>query len=380
MDEREVWLTYAAVPGVGRRRLLSLMRFFPSAAAAWEAPEALLAAVPGVSAETAANLVAARRRSQAGAVLERLDGIGGELVLFGSPRYPSLLAEIDDPPPYFFRLGPAPLSGPAVAIVGSRNATDYGLSQARRLAEGLALAGVTVISGLARGIDGYAHLGALDAGGRTVAVLGCGVDVVYPRQHSKIHAAIRESGALVSEYPPGANPEPWHFPERNRLISGLCLGVVVVEAGARSGALITADLALEQGREVLALPGPAFSRLSQGPHRLIQQGAALVQTAEEVLAAIRPGAPAGPGAALGEPSPAGGAARPPDGAAAAPPAGSPLGPDEAAVYGWLGPATRSPSELANALGLPAQRVAVALTLLELRGLIRSLPGGQVMRT
>lgn len=363
MDEREVWLTYAAVPGVGRRRLLALMEHFPSAADAWRAPVAALAVVPGIGGATAVALLAARARPQGGRMLEALAAMGGEMVLWQSPGYPRRLAEIVDPPPYFFRLGPAPLDGPVVAVVGSRKATSYGRTQARRLAADLAVAGVTVVSGLARGIDAAAHAGALEAGGRTVAVLGCGPDVCYPEENRSLYDEIRQTGAIVSEFVPGTGPERFHFPERNRLISGLSQGVVVVEAGERSGALITARTATEQGRDVLAVPGPAYSAMSLGPHRLIQDGAALVQSAAEVLAALSLGAPAGPGAGR-----------------IAPTRGAALSDDEAMIYGWLGDSAASAADLVAGTGLPAHRLAAALTLLELKGLIRVLPEGEVVRT
>lgn len=365
MDEREVWLAYAAAPGIGRTRLRALMSYFPSAAAAWAAPLELLAVVPGLDAARAAALVAARARPQGGAVLEQVLRLGGEMVLFLSPGYPPQLTQIADPPPFFFRLGPAPLDGPAVAVVGSRKATAYGLARAGELAKDLAAAGVTVISGLARGVDRYAHEGALAAGGRTVAVLGSGIDMVYPPEHQRLFAAMCETGAIVSEYPPGTKPEPWRFPERNRLISGLSLGTVVVEAGDKSGALNTVKHALDQNREVMALPGSANSPLSRGPHRLIQEGAALVTCGADVLACLRLGAPAGPGAALD-----------PD----ALPQGRPLSPDEAEIYAWLSSGELHVDDLAAGTGLPAHRVLAAISLLELKGLARTGPGGQVMRT
>lgn len=201
--------------------------------------------------------------------------------------YPQLLREIIDPPIVLWRSGSAePLLRPAVAIVGSRRATPAGLAVARRLAEGVAEAGFVIVSGLARGIDAAAHEGALAAGGSTVAVLGCGADVVYPREHRVLVSRVRASGAVVSEFPPGTPPRAHHFPLRNRIISGLCQAVIVAQASMRSGSLITARMALEQGREVLAVPGAVTSGQFAGCHALIKDGATLVETVEDVLRAL----------------------------------------------------------------------------------------------
>ena len=215
----------------------------------------------------------------------------------GDPRYPALLAELHDPPSRLFVRGAALelLSGPAVALVGSRSCSPYGAQVARMLGRDLASAGVAVVSGLARGIDGEAHRGALEAGGPTVAVLGCGIDREYPRSHAGLARRIGERGLVVSEYPPGVEPAPWRFPARNRIIAGLSLATVVVEARERSGALITADFALELGRDVFAVPGEITATLSAGTNDLLRQGAAPLLGAADVLDAlgIEP-APSGP--------------------------------------------------------------------------------------
>lgn len=202
-------------------------------------------------------------------------------------QYPGLLREIVDPPIVLWRRGDAGgLDQPAVAIVGSRRATPSGLTVARTLARGVAEAGLVVVSGLARGIDAAAHQGALDGGGRTIAVLGCGGDVMYPGEHRVLADRIRAAGALVTEFPPGTPPLQHHFPLRNRIISGLCRAVIVVEASDRSGSLITARMALEQGRDVLAVPGSVASGQYSGCHALIKDGAPLVETARDVLEAL----------------------------------------------------------------------------------------------
>jgi DNA processing protein len=204
-----------------------------------------------------------------------------------SKLYPRLLAELHDPPAQLYLRGDVDvLSQPAVAIVGARSCSTYGAQVARGLAGELAAAGLVVVSGLARGIDAEAHRGTLAVSGRTVAVLGCGIDRDYPRSHAELARRIRVGGAVVSEYPPGVEPAPWRFPARNRIIAGLCVATVVVEARERSGALITADFALELGRDVFAVPGEITSALSDGTNDLLRQGAAPLLSAADVLAAL----------------------------------------------------------------------------------------------
>jgi DNA processing protein len=201
------------------------------------------------------------------------------------PGYPPLLRQLHDPPAQLYLRGGAPelLHEPAVAVVGARSCSSYGAQVARLLGRELGAAGVVVVSGLARGIDGEAHRGALEAGGRTVAVLGCGIDRDYPRRHAELAARITADGRIVSEYPPGTEPAPWRFPARNRIVAGLCVATVVVEARSRSGALITADFALELGREVFAVPGEITAGLSVGSNDLLRQGATPLLAVADVL-------------------------------------------------------------------------------------------------
>jgi DNA processing protein len=218
-----------------------------------------------------------------------LDRAGIRWIARSDPTFPSRLRSIHDPPPGIFVRGDgelAVLERPAVAIVGARACSDYGAHVARAFAGTIARAGVPVVSGLARGIDGWAHRGAVEAGGITVAVLGCGIDCDYPRAHAALAARICRDGLLVSEYPPGVAPAPWRFPARNRIVAGLAVATVVVEARERSGALITADLALEEGREVLAVPGEITARLSDGTNALLRLGAIPATSADDVLSAI----------------------------------------------------------------------------------------------
>ncbi|MDR7523690.1 MAG: DNA-processing protein DprA [Armatimonadota bacterium] len=274
------------------------------------------------------------------------------------PGYPAALRTIPDPPARLYVRGHLPGDGAAaVAVVGARRATVYGVAVARHLAADLARCGVAVVSGLARGIDAAAHEGALDAGGRTVAVLGCGPDVVYPPEHASLMARVIDAGAVLSEYPPGTPPLRHHFPRRNRLISGLSLGVVIVGGREDSGALITADCALEQGREVSAVPGPVTSATSALPHRLVQQGAKLVRGVEDILEELRL------------------RVRPPP----APPAVALAG-AEAAVYAVLTLEPQSLDALVLRSRLPVAEVSRALVALELAGLARALPGQRYVRT
>lgn len=274
------------------------------------------------------------------------------------PAFPLLLRAIPDPPPILFVRG-AIGNSPAVAVVGSRRATPYGRAAAGRLAYDLALAGVTVVSGLARGIDGAAHQAALDGGGQTIAVLGCGADVAYPPEHRELADAVAARGALVTEFPPGTPPLPSHFVRRNRLISGLCLGVVVVEGAEDSGALVTVEYALDQGREVFAVPGSIFSEHSRAPHHLLREGARVVESADDIMSelGLTTGSPVEPGAQTGEG--AGGESR---------------------LLALLDAGPRQLDDLVEASGLSAADVAAMVTMLEIRGLVRTLPGQMVMRT
>jgi DNA processing protein len=264
--------------------------------------------------------------------------------------YPPLLRELHDPPPQLFlRGGPAEvLREPAVAIVGARSCSSYGAQVARMLGRELAAAGVIVVSGLARGIDGEAHRGALEAGGRTVAVLGCGIDRDYPARHSELARRIEAGGAIVSEYPPGTEPAPWRFPARNRIVAGLCLATVVVEARARSGALITADFALELGREVFAVPGEITAGLSAGTNDLLRQGATPLLAARDVLDAI--------------------------GFEPAPKKGSVLSPVAEGLLLLLADEAREADGLTRASGRTSAEVGAALVELELAGLVASADG------
>src|SRR3990170_7327730 len=283
MDEK-YWVGLKLIPPI-TQKFNQFLRQFGGAKEIWEASLSELSQV--VSLEVAQKIVFQRNQVNLGEELERVKNHGARVLTVNSPEYPTLLQEIPSPPAALFITGKNLKDfSPAIAIVGSRRASTYGKALAEEFASKLSEAGLTIVSGLARGIDSAAHRGALETGGETVGVLGCGLDVVYPAENKKLYQQISEEGALVSEYPLGTPPLTFHFPSRNRIISGLSLGVIVVEANDRSGALITVDFALEQGREVFAVPGNVKSTLSRGTHKLLKQGASLVEKAEDVLEAL----------------------------------------------------------------------------------------------
>lgn len=360
------WLALRAIPGVGPVLFQRLLAAFGDPAAVFEAPESELRTVRGVTPAVAAAILGFRDWDRWEGELMRLTARGIRLITMSAADFPSRLREIPYPPPFLFAQGDLSVcEGPAVALVGTRQASHYGLRISRKLARELAEAGVAVVSGLARGIDTAAHAGALEAGGPTVAVLGCGLDVVYPPENRGYYEQIPLAGALVSEFPLGTPPEARNFPIRNRLISGLAQAVVVVEAGARSGTYITVQYALDQGREVLAVPGPADSPTSEGPLRLLQQGAKLAREAADILAEL-PRWPRGL-------SPGGNKMASPG-----PPPRAPVAPGcsrmDDPLLPFLGSEPLQLEELVALARLPAPEVLSRLTLLELQGLVRELPG------
>ncbi len=289
-DDIKDWLALVSLPGLGSVHLHRLLTVFNSPAELLAAGRAIVE-VPGIDRHLADIFTSPARIKQARSWAEqefcRVRAANIRLLRYSDPLYPSLLRTIHNFPVLLYCSGDTEvLRNPAVAVVGSRTPTDYGKTVASQLARQLAGSGVVVVSGLAKGIDGRAHLGALQAGGKTIAVLGCGLDVVYPSRHKRLYKQIQEQGVLLSEYPLGTPPQGFRFPARNRIVSGLSLGVVIVEAAIRSGALITARLALEQNREVFAVPGRIDSPKSEGPHNLLRQGAGLVRSAKDILAEL----------------------------------------------------------------------------------------------
>jgi len=283
MDNLRYWVGFNIVRGIGPVRLRALVDYFGDVAGAWRAPSGELRRA-GLDRRSLENLLAARSALDLDRELERIAEVGAHVLTWESSDYPRLLREIADPPPVLYVKGTLTEDDAwAVAVVGTRRASVYGREVTRRLTSALARSGITIVSGLARGVDSEAHRAALKSGGRTVAVLGCGIDRVYPPEHRKLAQEIIAHGALVSDYPLGTPPEGRNFPPRNRIISGLSLGVLIIEAGMRSGARITADFAAEQGRDVFAVPGSILTHGSVGTNALIQEGAKAVLSPEDIL-------------------------------------------------------------------------------------------------
>jgi DNA processing protein len=285
-EEELHWLALKLVPGLGTRISKKLLARFRSPESIFRASRTELEGA-GVSAAVAQSIASGCTFEDAATQQEKIKATGTVLVTIGDPRYPAVLQEIYDPPIVLFACGRVELlESIMLAIVGTRRPTPYGLAVAERLAGDLAHAGLTIVSGMARGIDTAAHKGAFAANGNTVAVLGCGVDVVYPSENRKLASELIAKGLLVSEFPMGSTAFPQNFPIRNRIVSGLSAGVIVVEGAQYSGSAITAKLAMDQGREVFAVPGNITSKLSWGPNLLIKQGAKLVQDWNDVIAEL----------------------------------------------------------------------------------------------
>jgi DNA processing protein len=262
---------------------------FEAPGAVFRASAADLLSVEGVGERVVGEIQRGSFEKRVERELSLLQKVGGTIVTLDDETYPSRLKNIYDPPPVLYMRGQLRKEDEvAVSIVGSRKTSSYGRAMTERVSQDLASRGVTIVSGMARGIDSVAHQGAISAGGRTIAVLGCGVDVVYPPENRNLFRDIIDHGAVLSEFPMGSPPEGSHFPKRNRIISGLSMGVVVVEAGQRSGSLITANCALEQGRDVFAVPGNIGMESSRGTNQLIKQGAKLVESSQDILIEIIP--------------------------------------------------------------------------------------------
>jgi len=358
-------LRLALTPGVGPRIRQTLLERYGNPRAILSATSADLTQTRGVGPVLSKAIAAARDTVDAAGELDYCQANQVEVLRQSSPTYPRLLKEIDDPPPIMFVRGEIVESDNlAIGVVGSRHCTSYGLAQAERLAGSFARAGFTVVSGLARGIDAAAHRGALKAGGRTIAVLGGGVNNVYPPEHTDLAAEITRSGAVISEAPPRRAPTTGSFPQRNRIITGMSLAVVVVEAGLKSGALISARHAMEQNREVFAVPGRIDSRASQGCHRLIRDGAALLENIDDLLEQLGP---------LVE------ATTSSTGQQIRNPAELQLNDQEQAVLSAIDNGPTSIETIVEACGLPVHRVLATVSVLEMRRLIRRLSGQNVAR-
>ncbi|MFP3880190.1 MAG: DNA-processing protein DprA [Dehalococcoidia bacterium] len=350
-DELKYWVAFSSIAGVGRVRISRLQEFFGSLQDAWKASEGRLKQ-GGLDSRSVDALLTVRSRMSLDDEMEKLERHGVKVVVCEDPSYPSRLKEIYDYPPVLYVKGNLPAQdAPCLAVVGTRRPTIYGRQVAEDIVTDLVHSKITIVSGLARGIDSVAHRAALDAGGKTIAVFASGLDIIYPRENARLAEAIVEHGALLSEHPLGVKPKPESFPLRNRIMSGLSLGVLVVEAGERSGALITAHQAIEQNREVFAVPGSILSPVSQGTNRLIQEGAKLVCSHTDILQELNLTLIVEQ-AEMREFSPANDI--------------------EAAILGQLGSEPNHIDEICRRSGLTMPEVSSTLAMLELRGIARQV--------
>ena len=352
-DETRYWVGFHRVQRIGPVRLRRLIERFGSLEDAWTASHRDLSSV--LDSASAEAVVSGRREIDLDREMERIERAGAHVLTIADPSYPRLLKEVPSPPPVLYVRGSlTPADEKAVAIVGTRKATPYGRDVSEAMARDLAAFGVTVVSGLALGIDAQAHRGAVAAGGRTIGVLGCGVDVIYPPIHRKLYEEVAESGAVVSDYPMGTGPAGANFPPRNRIIAGLSLGIVVIEAPSRSGALITVDFAADYSRDVFAVPGSVLGEHSRGSHKVIRDGARLVTSAADVcqdlgLGTVEPGQPKQQTL--------------------------PLTAEEQHLLNYLRWEPQHIDEIAEAASLSAGECGALLTMLELKGAVRD-KGGQ----
>lgn len=355
MTDIRYWVGFNRASSIGPAKVRALLDYFGDLERAWRAPASELHRA-GLDRRAVENLLKLRTAYDPDTDLRKVERAGARILTWDDPDYPIRLREIPHPPPVLYVKGSLAESDQwAMAVVGTRRATAYGKEAARVFAGELAANGITIVSGLARGIDGAAHQAALEAGGRTIAVLGQGIDTaVYPPEHRKLAQQIVERGALASEYPPGTPPEAANFPPRNRIISGLSLGVLIVEAPERSGALITADFAAEQGRDVFALPGPIFARSAAGTNRLLREGALMALSPRDVLEELNMTM----------------VAQHIEAQAAIPPQDE----TEAALLGQLSSEPMHIDEIGRQAGLPIAQVSSALAMLELKGLVRQVGG------
>ena len=368
MNSIAAWLTLKSVPGIGNILCKRLIDHFSQPEQVLTAPLGALGAVEGISLSLARAIRSHRSPDWVHSEIQKAAAAGCRFITLNDSDYPPLLAQIPDPPPLLYVLGELADIGPTVAVVGSRNATAYGHATAMELGQALARHGITVVSGMARGIDTSAHTGALEGGGRTVAVLGAGLNNLYPPQNRALSRRIAASGAVISEFEMDAQPEPHHFPLRNRIISGMSLGTVVVEAGPRSGSLITARLSAEQNREVFAVPGSIHAATTRGTHDLIKQGAKLIENVDDILVEITSQWEARGARSQQDITEAG-----PSVASSAKPLPTLSGIERQLMEG-LGPYPVHIDDLARRLGLAAGQLAHTLSLLELKGIVCQEPG------
>ncbi|MCG2678275.1 DNA-processing protein DprA [bacterium] len=363
-SEIKDWLILRAIPGISDNLYKRLIERFSSPEKVLGAKEDDLAKVPEIRRDVVRAIVRGREGINISEELERIKRYKIDIITLNDESYSENLKEIYDPPPLLYVKGKIKKEDKnAIAIVGSRRATTYGKLTAQKLSAQLAAQGITIVSGMARGIDSEAHKAALAVGGRTIAVLGCGIDVVYPPENRALEEKIASSGAVITEFPFGTRPFAGNFPKRNRIISGLSLGVVIVEAAEKSGALITARFALEQGREVFAVPGSTVSPYSRGTHNLIKEGAKLVEDIDDILEELESLIQVRKGKgeeAKGFPKP-------------------PLSKEEEIIYNLITQEPKHIDILIQESKLPAQGAMVVLTNLQIKSLIKELSGKNFVR-
>ncbi len=359
--DKGYWIWLSSIPGIGVKRFYFLIKRFGSPKGVWDSSNAeIMKCSSTIGGKATHNIINYKKtiyfkKAQA---IQKNSNI--QVITLVDDEYPKLLKTIYDPPPVLFCKGQSLKETPfMISIVGSRRTSEYGRQMAERLAYELSHAGITIVSGLARGIDTMAHWGALRAGGYTIGVLGCGVDVVYPRENKRLFSQMEKQGTLVSEYPPGTKPLAGNFPARNRIISGLTQGVLVVEAGARSGALITVDFALEQGRDVYALPGSVNTPYSRGTNQLLKEGAKLVTHVEDILEELDINKHNKPVQYNQIPHQ--------------------LDIFETQVYNALEGGEKQLEELIKITGIEISKLNAILTVLEMKGIIKQLPGKKFVR-
>lgn len=350
-DWKQYWVGFNLVKGIGPTRLRSLLDAFGDAQSAWLASRQDLEQ-HGLHPKLIDNLFLVKHSARLDQAWEKIQKSEIQVLTWNDADYPRSLREIDQSPPVLYLLGEVnDLEHPAVAVVGTRRMTQYGRQATKELTTELSRRGISVVSGLARGVDAAAHQAAMDAGGRTLAVLGSGVDQIYPPEHRKMAERIRTNGAVISDYPPGTQPEAGNFPPRNRLISGLSRAVVIIEAGEKSGALITAAYAAEQGREVFAVPGSLYAPQSRGSNRLIQEGAHIYLNPQDLFELLN-------------------LDRVDDFKTAR--AVLPSDATEARLFDLLGREPLHVDELRLQSGLPVEIVSSSLTMMELKGMVRQV--------
>lgn len=360
MSKSKYYIWLGLIPGIGAKTIIRLKEYLGGVENIWKASESDLFGIPGIN-KYLTQILDSKYRDNAEKYMHKLKGAGIRLVSIDDEEYPDNLRSIYEPPQVLHVRGEIRINKyKAVAIVGSRKATCYGTDMAKNLAYELASRGIAVVSGMARGVDTFAHKGAVEAGGKTIAVMGCGVDVAYPPENSQLIEKVCKSGAVISEYGVGVKPFPLNFPARNRIISGLSIGVVVIEAGEKSGSLITADLALEQGREVFAVPGNADSSFSKGTNSLIKQGAKLVTSVEDILEEFEEMK----GLKIKEKEPQ---------------QIKDLNEDERKIIESFDEGSTHIDTLSRKTGYTVQRINAVLMMLELKGIIKQLPGKFFLR-